>query len=229
MHHYNFPPYSTGETGRVGAPKRREIGHGMLAERALVPVLPSEEDFAYTIRVVSDVLQSNGSTSMGSVCGSTLSLMAAGVPIKAPVAGIAMGLVYDAVSYTHLAARMLGTQLQTPPMVSAIKVGGQRLHALARQGVEVEREPRSVTISSFSLDATERPDQWSFAVTCSPGTYVRVLLSDLAVALGTLGHLSALRRSASGDHAVADALELDDLAARVLRGEPVLALSLIHI
>ncbi len=102
MHHYNFPPYSTGETGRVGAPKRREIGHGMLAERALVPVLPSEEDFAYTIRVVSDVMQSNGSTSMGSVCGSTLSLMAAGVPIKAPVAGIAMGLVYDEGTYVTL-------------------------------------------------------------------------------------------------------------------------------
>jgi polyribonucleotide nucleotidyltransferase len=102
MHHYNFPPYSTGETGRVGAPKRREIGHGMLAERALVPVLPSEEDFAYTIRVVSDIMQSNGSTSMGSVCGSTLSLMAAGVPIKAPVAGIAMGLVYDEGTYVTL-------------------------------------------------------------------------------------------------------------------------------
>jgi polyribonucleotide nucleotidyltransferase len=102
MHHYNFPPYSTGETGRVGAPKRREIGHGMLAERALVPVLPSEEEFAYTIRVVSDVMQSNGSTSMGSVCGSTLSLMAAGVPIKAPVAGIAMGLVYDEGTYVTL-------------------------------------------------------------------------------------------------------------------------------
>jgi polyribonucleotide nucleotidyltransferase len=102
MHHYNFPPYSTGETGRVGAPKRREIGHGMLAERALVPVLPSEEDFAYTIRVVSDIMQSNGSTSMGSVCGSTLSLMAAGVPIKAPVAGIAMGLVYEGGNYVTL-------------------------------------------------------------------------------------------------------------------------------
>ena len=102
MHHYNFPPYSTGETGRVGAPKRREIGHGMLAERALVPVLPSEEDFAYTLRVVSDVMQSNGSTSMASVCGSTLSLMAAGVPIKAPVAGIAMGLVYDEGTYVTL-------------------------------------------------------------------------------------------------------------------------------
>jgi polyribonucleotide nucleotidyltransferase len=102
MHHYNFPPYSTGETGRVGAPKRREVGHGMLAERALVPVLPSEEEFAYTLRVVSDVMQSNGSTSMASVCGSTLSLMAAGVPIKAPVAGIAMGLVYDEGTYVTL-------------------------------------------------------------------------------------------------------------------------------
>jgi polyribonucleotide nucleotidyltransferase len=102
MHHYNFPPYSTGETGRVGAPKRREVGHGMLAERALVPVLPSEEEFAYTLRVVSDVMQSNGSTSMASVCGSTLSLMAAGVPIKAPVAGIAMGLVYDDNTYVTL-------------------------------------------------------------------------------------------------------------------------------
>jgi len=102
MHHYNFPPYSTGETGRVGMPKRREIGHGMLAERALIPVLPSEEDFAYTLRVVSDVMQSNGSTSMASVCGSTLSLMAAGVPIKAPVAGIAMGLVYDEGTYVTL-------------------------------------------------------------------------------------------------------------------------------
>ena len=102
MHHYNFPPYSTGETGRVGMPKRREIGHGMLAERALIPVLPSEQDFAYTLRVVSDVMQSNGSTSMASVCGSTLSLMAAGVPIKAPVAGIAMGLVYDEGNYVTL-------------------------------------------------------------------------------------------------------------------------------
>jgi len=102
MHHYNFPPYSVGETGRVGAPKRREVGHGMLAERALVPVLPSEQEFAYTLRVVSDVMQSNGSTSMASVCGSTLSLMAAGVPIKAPVAGIAMGLVYEEGKYVTL-------------------------------------------------------------------------------------------------------------------------------
>ena len=95
MHHYNFPPYSTGETGRVGSPRRREIGHGALAERALMPVVPNEEEFPYALRLVSDVLSSNGSTSMASVCGSTLSLMDAGVPIKAPVAGIAMGMIAD--------------------------------------------------------------------------------------------------------------------------------------
>ncbi|WP_431841504.1 polyribonucleotide nucleotidyltransferase [Calidifontibacter indicus] len=93
MHNYNFPPYSTGETGRVGSPKRREIGHGALAERALVPVLPTREEFPYAIRQVSEALSSNGSTSMGSVCASTLSLLNAGVPLRAPVAGIAMGLV----------------------------------------------------------------------------------------------------------------------------------------
>ncbi len=93
MHNYNFPPYSTGETGRVGSPKRREIGHGALAERALVPVLPTREEFPYAIRQVSEALGSNGSTSMGSVCASTMSLLNAGVPLKAPVAGIAMGLV----------------------------------------------------------------------------------------------------------------------------------------
>ncbi|MBC7724992.1 MAG: polyribonucleotide nucleotidyltransferase [Burkholderiaceae bacterium] len=97
LHHYNFPPYSTGETGRVGSPKRREIGHGFLAQRALVPVLPPREQFPYAIRQVSEALGSNGSTSMGSVCASTLSLLNAGVPLRAPVAGIAMGLVSDEV------------------------------------------------------------------------------------------------------------------------------------
>ena len=97
MHNYNFPPYSTGETGRVGSPKRREIGHGALAERALLPVLPSREEFPYAIRQVSEALGSNGSTSMGSVCASTMSLLNAGVPLRAPVAGIAMGLVSDEV------------------------------------------------------------------------------------------------------------------------------------
>jgi len=95
IHHYNFPPYSTGETGRVGSPRRREIGHGALAERALIPVVPHEEEFPYALRLVSDVMSSNGSTSMASVCGSTLSMMDAGVPLKAPVAGIAMGMIAD--------------------------------------------------------------------------------------------------------------------------------------
>jgi polyribonucleotide nucleotidyltransferase len=102
MHHYNFPPYSTGETGRVGSPKRREIGHGALAERALVPVLPSKEEFPYAIRQVSEALGSNGSTSMGSVCASTMSLLNAGVPLKAPVAGIAMGLIKEGEEYATL-------------------------------------------------------------------------------------------------------------------------------
>jgi polyribonucleotide nucleotidyltransferase len=102
MHHYNFPPFSTGETGRVGSPRRREIGHGALAERALVPVIPNEEEFPYALRLVSDVLSSNGSTSMASVCGSTLSLMDAGVPIKAPVAGIAMGMIAEGGAFVTL-------------------------------------------------------------------------------------------------------------------------------
>ena len=102
MHHYNFPPFSTGETGRLGSPRRREIGHGALAERALVPVVPSEEEFPYALRIISEVLESNGSSSMASVCGSTLALMDGGVPIKAPVAGVAMGLVKEGDDYVIL-------------------------------------------------------------------------------------------------------------------------------
>ena len=102
MHHYNFPPFSTGEAGFMRGPKRREIGHGALAERALLPVIPSEEEWPYTLRLVSEVMSSNGSSSMASVCSSSLSLMDAGVPIKAPVAGIAMGLVYAEGKYTAL-------------------------------------------------------------------------------------------------------------------------------
>ena len=101
-HHYNFPPFSVGEAGRMGGPKRRDIGHGALAERALTPVVPSTEEFPYTIRVVSDILESNGSSSMASVCGSSLSLMQAGVPLKAAVAGIAMGLIKEGDDYTVL-------------------------------------------------------------------------------------------------------------------------------
>ena len=95
MHHYNFPPYCVGETGRMGNPGRREIGHGALGERALAQVLPSVDEFPYTIRTVADVMESNGSSSQASICAGTMSLMAAGVPIKAPVAGIAMGLIMD--------------------------------------------------------------------------------------------------------------------------------------
>ena len=102
MHHYNFPPYSVGEVGRMGAPGRREIGHGALGERALAQVIPGEDTFPYTIRVVSEVLESNGSSSQASICASTMSLMAAGVPIKAPVAGVAMGLVKKGDDYTIL-------------------------------------------------------------------------------------------------------------------------------
>ena len=102
IHHYNFPPYSVGETGFMRGPKRRDIGHGALAERALVPMLPDEVEFPYTIRIVSEILESNGSSSMASVCGSSLSLMDAGVPLKAPVAGIAMGLIKEGDDYVVL-------------------------------------------------------------------------------------------------------------------------------
>ncbi len=102
LHHYNMPPWANGETGRVGSPKRREIGHGALAARAVLPVVPSQEDFAYTLRLVSEVMSSNGSTSMASVCASSLSLMDAGVPTRGAVAGIAMGLIKEGETYTTL-------------------------------------------------------------------------------------------------------------------------------
>ena len=118
MHHYNFPPFSTGEVKPLRGQSRREVGHGALAERALEPVIPAEETFPYTIRVVSEVLSSNGSTSMASVCGSTLALMDAGVPIKAPVAGVAMGLISDS-----------GGQVQDPDRHSGHR-GSPRRHGL---------------------------------------------------------------------------------------------------
>src|SRR5207237_10400214 len=101
-HHYTSPPFSVGEAGRIGGVKRRDIGHGALAERALAPMVPSIEDFPYSIRVVSDILESNGSSSMASVCGSSLSLMDAGVPVKRPVAGLAVGLIKEGDDYTVL-------------------------------------------------------------------------------------------------------------------------------
>jgi tRNA pseudouridine55 synthase len=117
------------------------------------------------------------------------------------------------------AARMLGRQPQTPPMVSAIKVGGRRLHQLAREGLEVEREARDVTISEFTMSPTHEASQWDFEVECSVGTYVRVLLSDVAESLGTIGHLSALRRVSSGQHHVDDAVTLEVFAQLVAAGK----------
>jgi tRNA pseudouridine55 synthase len=121
------------------------------------------------------------------------------------------------------AAAMLGRQEQTPPMVSAIQIDGQRLHELARRGIEVERPAREITVSAFSLRATDDPSVWRFDVECSVGTYVRVLLSDLARSLGTVGHLVELRRTASGSHAVDDAVTLERLADVVATGGDVLA------
>ncbi|MCX7928660.1 MAG: polyribonucleotide nucleotidyltransferase [Patescibacteria group bacterium] len=131
MHHYVFPPFSVGEVGKVGAPSKREIGHGALAERALLPVIPSEDEFPYTIRVVTEILSSNGSTSMASVCGSTLSLMDAGVPIKAMVAGIAMGLVVEDEKNFTVLADIVGLEDANGDM--DFKVAGTRLGITALQ------------------------------------------------------------------------------------------------
>jgi len=176
MHNYNFPPYSTGETGRVGSPKRREIGHGALAERALMPVLPSREEFPYAIRQVSEALGSNGSTSMGSVCASTLSLLNAGVPLRAPVAGIAMGLVSDTVDGTTEYAALtdiLGAEdafgdmdfkvAGTSQFVTAIqldtKLDGIPASVLA-QALTQAREAR-LHILDVMAEAIDRPDEMS--------------------------------------------------------------------
>ncbi|RDI42934.1 polyribonucleotide nucleotidyltransferase [Nocardia mexicana] len=176
MHHYNFPPFSTGETGRVGSPKRREIGHGALAERALIPVLPSQDDFPYAIRQVSEALGSNGSTSMGSVCASTLSLLNAGVPLKAPVAGIAMGLVSDTVGdevrYVAL-TDILGAEdafgdmdfkvAGTPEFVTALqldtKLDGIPSKVLA--GALNQARDARLTILDVMAEAIATPDEMS--------------------------------------------------------------------
>jgi polyribonucleotide nucleotidyltransferase len=176
MHNYNFPPYSTGETGRVGSPKRREIGHGALAERALVPVLPTREEFPYAIRQVSEALGSNGSTSMGSVCASTLALLNAGVPLRAPVAGIAMGLVSDTVdgetSYVAL-TDILGAEDAYGDM--DFKVAGTKDFITALQlDTKLDGIPASVLASALTqakdarttllevmAEAIEGPDEMS--------------------------------------------------------------------
>jgi polyribonucleotide nucleotidyltransferase len=161
IHHYNFPPFSTGETGRIGSPRRREIGHGALAERALVPVIPPEEEFPYTLRLVSDVLSSNGSTSMASVCASTLSLMDAGVPIKSPVAGIAMGMIAEGDRYVTLTDilgaedalgdmdfKVAGTREWVTAIQLDMKVTGLPAEALA-QALKQAREARLFVLESM--------------------------------------------------------------------------------
>ena len=176
MHNYNFPPYSTGETGRVGSPKRREVGHGALAERALVPVLPTREEFPYAIRQVSEALSSNGSTSMGSVCASTMALLNAGVPLRAPVAGIAMGLVSDTVDgqlrYTAL-TDILGAEDAYGDM--DFKVAGTRDYITALQlDTKLDGVPASVlaealnqakgarnTLLDVMQEAIDGPDEMS--------------------------------------------------------------------
>ncbi len=176
MHHYNFPPYSTGETGRVGSPKRREIGHGALAERALLPVIPSREDLPYAIRQVSEALGSNGSTSMGSVCASTLSLYNAGVPLKAPVAGIAMGLVSGEVdgkekfvaltdilgaedAFGDMDFKVAGTSEYITALQLDTKLDGIPSKVLA-QALEQARDARA-TILDTMAEVIEGPDEMS--------------------------------------------------------------------
>lgn len=176
MHHYNFPPYSTGETGRVGSPKRREIGHGALAERALMPVLPSVEEFPYAIRQVSEALGSNGSTSMGSVCASTLSLLNAGVPLKAPVAGIAMGLVSDDVdgerkfvtltdilgaedAFGDMDFKCAGTKDFVTALQLDTKLDGIPSKVLA--GALAQAKDARITILEVMAEAIDTPDEMS--------------------------------------------------------------------
>jgi polyribonucleotide nucleotidyltransferase len=180
LHHYNFPPYSTGETGRVGSPKRREIGHGMLAERALLPVLPKREEFPYAIRQVSEALSSNGSTSMGSVCASTMSLLNAGVPLRAPVSGIAMGLVSDTVdtadgpetqyvaitdilgaedAFGDMDFKVAGTTEFVTALQLDTKLDGIPSEVLA-QALGQARDAR-LTILEVMAEAIDRPDEMS--------------------------------------------------------------------
>ncbi len=174
MHNYNFPPYSTGETGRVGSPKRREIGHGALAERALVPVLPKRDDFPYAIRQVSEALGSNGSTSMGSVCASTMSLLNAGVPLRAPVAGIAMGLVSDEVNgetryvaltdilgaedaYGDMDFKVAGTKNFVTALQLDTKLDGIPASVLA-SALQQARDAR-LAVLDVMLEAIDAPDE----------------------------------------------------------------------
>jgi polyribonucleotide nucleotidyltransferase len=202
MHNYNFPPYSTGEVGRVGTPKRREIGHGALAERALVPVLPARDEFPYAIRQVSEALGSNGSTSMGSVCASTLSLLNAGVPLRAPVAGIAMGLISDTVDgKTEYAALtdILGAEdalgdmdfkvAGTPEFITAIqldtKLDGIPSEVLA--GALTQARDARLRILSVMTQAISEPDE--MAPTAPRVIAVKIPVDKIGEVIGPKGKM----------------------------------------
>jgi polyribonucleotide nucleotidyltransferase len=202
MHNYNFPPYSTGEVGRVGTPKRREIGHGALAERALVPVLPARDEFPYAIRQVSEALGSNGSTSMGSVCASTLSLLNAGVPLRAPVAGIAMGLISDTVDgKTQYAALtdILGAEdalgdmdfkvAGTPEFITAIqldtKLDGIPSEVLA--GALTQARDARLRILSVMNQAINEPDE--MAPTAPRVIAVKIPVDKIGEVIGPKGKM----------------------------------------
>jgi polyribonucleotide nucleotidyltransferase len=173
FHHYNFPPFSVGEAGRLGGPKRRDIGHGALAERALVPVVPSVDDFPYTIRVVSDILESNGSSSMASVCGSSLALMQAGVPIERPVAGIAMGLIKEGDDYIVLSDiagvedhlgdmdfKVAGTEQGITALQMDIKITGVTFDIL-RDALSQAKEGRTFILGKMAEVISEPADDLS--------------------------------------------------------------------
>lgn len=202
MHNYNFPPYSTGETGRVGSPKRREIGHGALAERALVPVLPTREEFPYAIRQVSEALGSNGSTSMGSVCASTMSLLNAGVPLKAPVAGIAMGLISGEVdgkaeyvtltdilgaedAFGDMDFKVAGTKEFVTALQLDTKLDGIPADVLA--GALTQARDARLTILEVMNEAIDAPDE--MAATAPRVISVKVPVDKIGEVIGPKGKI----------------------------------------
>lgn len=202
MHNYNFPPYSTGETGRVGSPKRREIGHGALAERALLPVLPTREEFPYAIRQVSEALGSNGSTSMGSVCASTMSLLNAGVPLKAPVAGIAMGLISGEVdgkteyvtltdilgaedAYGDMDFKVAGTKEFVTALQLDTKLDGIPADILA--GALTQARDARLTILEVMNEAIDAPDE--MAATAPRVISVKVPVDKIGEVIGPKGKI----------------------------------------
>ncbi|MBJ7291376.1 polyribonucleotide nucleotidyltransferase, partial [Williamsia sp.] len=218
MHHYNFPPYSTGETGRVGSPKRREIGHGALAERALMPVLPSVEEFPYAIRQVSEALSSNGSTSMGSVCASTMSLLNAGVPLKAPVAGIAMGLVSDEVdgetryvaltdilgaedAFGDMDFKVAGTKDFVTALQLDTKLDGIPSAVLA--GALAQAKDARTTILEVMAEAIDEPDEMSpFAPRV---TTVKVPIDKIGELIGPKGkNINAITEETGANISIED-------------------------